>query len=172
MVAVSLKKKLKKIKEFKGGKINKDQLYNYMNSQKVPGKQESYIQYLFGNINLDELRQEVFNKKGVNSFGEISVGKQYFLVMGILSKNFNSLFIGAGSGVASLFLLSNPYGWIVGGVLIVGGAVTNSITSSTPEIGAVYIDGKKGNKFMAPTIQEANSTKFKQLKCEDVLTFS
>ena len=42
-----------------------------------------------------------------------------------------------------------------------------------PEIAALTVEGEGiDNKFMIPTIVEANSDRFKALDCEDILTYS
>ena len=166
-------KSLNGIKEFKNNEISKDQLYNFMSLNNASGKSISYIQYLFGTKNLNKVKQESLKNKGVGDFGNITIGNQYFVVMGILSNNLNSIFVGTVSGTAALLILSGPPGWITAAVLVGGGVASQGIISRTPEIGAIYVNGKGiRNKFMAPTIQEADSEKFKQLKCEDIVTLS
>ena len=71
-------------------------------------------------------------------------------------------------------VFSNPIGWVGGAILagtIAGSGGTSVGDYFNPEIAAIPVQGRGvDNIFMAPTIQEVNSDKFKSLNCEDVLT--
>ena len=166
---------LESIEGVEDKKISKDEFYDYLTKNDY-SKDQTYSQYLLGTNNLSELKKQ-------GSFGNIEIGKQYFNVMGITSgvKEIWSTSLGVGAGAYTLVgvigYLTTPLGWI-GGTIIVG---TTAITASTlaisdliePEIGAIVVEGRGiNNKFMIPTLQEAESDKFKALNCEEILTYT
>ncbi len=171
---------LKNLKEVKDGKISKDELYDYLGKTNMNGKEITYSEYLFDTKNIKGIKQEFFEKQGVDTFGNIEIGKQYFVVMGITSNVGYGWKIaqatGVVVGVASFF---TPAGWITGVVFTAGAIVTGGsavgeqiAVSNEPEILALTMDGKGiDNQFMLPTILEVDSEKFKQLNCEEILTF-
>lgn len=165
------------------GEISKDEFYNYLSLTNVPDKEMTYSQYMLGTNDVNSLKEELSSQAGKEvSFGTIKIGEQYFVVMGITSQSkaitwvlggtaLGGLavigFATAGIGTAGLFAI--VAGDIAGGVVGEGGAKISDLFS--PKIGAIVVDGNGvKNKFMAPTIQEANSNEFKLLNCEEVIT--
>lgn len=181
---------LKDIKSFENGKISKDSLYNFL-AENQYSEDKTYAQFIFGTNDVDGLKQQVAgsdsNTLDAVSFGNIDVGKRYFVVMGITSQVsfLKWAGVGAGSGavlggIGAFLILSNPVGW-VGGAIVAASAVVGGVAGGTggtdvggyfnPEIAAITVQGRGiDNIFMAPTIQEVNSEKFDALNCEDVLT--
>ena len=162
-------------------KISKDELYEYMTKNEY-SKDQTYSQYLLGTNDLS-----IFKEQG--SFGNIEIGKQYFNVMGITSEVGNpwSASLGAGAaaytaiGIFKTFIVSattsGPPGWVAGLIVVGTAAITAGALEISdliePEIGAIVVEGRGiNNKFMAPTLQEADPDKFKALNCEDVLTYT
>ncbi len=182
---------LNKINEFSGGKISKDSLYDYLSKTKINNGKTTYAQYFFGTNDIEKLKSES-QKNGVGTFGTIPTGNQFFVVMGITSGvsvwEWAGIGGGVGTGVAgtgiilSAIALATPPGWIIGAVLIgagtigaAGGAIFSDNVAELlkPEILAITVSGNGiSNKFMAPTIVEANSEKFKALNCKEILTYS
>jgi len=168
------------ISGIKENKISKDEFYDYLAETEM-SEGVTYADYLFGTNNIDGLRQKIKtdekNKETITTFGEIEIEKPYFIVMGIVSEIGNFYKV-AGISVA-LLTLATPVGW-VGGAIIVGtgigvaaGGETISEKIFKPEIMAIVVEGDGiENRFMAPTIVEANSEKFKLLKCKDIMTLS
>ncbi len=166
--------------------ISKDKLYDYLANQKISGKENTYAEYLFGTSNVNQLKELVLEQHKVQgTFGNIEIGKQYFVVMGITNQVGGvvgwTIAGGATLGVVlgSIFIASNPIGWIagaiiVGGVGAAGGIAAEKISDSiNPEIAAIPVKGNGiDNQFMAPTIQEVDSKKFKSLNCEEILTLA
>ncbi len=155
-------------------KLSKDELYDYLTKNEY-SKDKTYSQYLFGTNDISIFKQE-------GSFGNIEIGEQYFNVMGITSgvKDWKTA-LGVGGvayttyGLLNLFSLGPP-GWIAG-IVVVGSTIATSAALAIsdliePEIGAIIIEGKSGNQFMTPTIQKADSDKFKALNCEEILTYT
>ncbi|MEN7982685.1 MAG: hypothetical protein ABFQ65_04530 [Nanoarchaeota archaeon] len=176
------------LKSITGEKITKDGLYKFLENNNID-KTNTYAEYLFGGKNLDAIKKESLEKHGVESFGDIEVGKQYFVVMGITSEVglWNWVGIGAGGGsaivgaavVSAIVFGTTPVGWVAGLTVIglsagAGGAVGVGIGETIePEIATIILDGRGiDNKFMAPTIIEANSEKFNALNCEEILTLA
>ena len=172
---------LRNIKGIEDGKISKDQLYDYLATTEIPGKDIKYAEYFFGTNDIEKIKEEFKEQVNVDTFGIIESGKQYFVVMGITSEvSTVQWVIGAAVGtVAGIVIASNPIGWVTAGIVvasvsIVGGAAgVEVVEGREPEIGALIIPGRGiDNQFMAPTILEANSEKFKELNCEEIITFT
>ena len=161
-----------------GEKISKDDLYDYLNKSKIDDS-NNYLQYLFGTSDFDSLKKEASEKEDVSTFGNIEIGKQYFVVMGISNEiGLAWKIAGVAGAVGSVIVGVSPIGWVAGTILFassvvvsVGGEVVAE--KIEPEILALAINGRGiENKFMAPTIIEANSEKFEALNCEEILTLA
>jgi len=180
---------VKKIESFSLGELDKDELYDYLSSEKIEGKDITYAEYLFGFNDLDVLKQEALEQQGVGgTFGKADLDKYHYVVMGIVSDIGWTNWIGSGAAggavvggaIIGAIALSNPVNWVAG-ALIVGGAIAGGggvgaggkILSDAinPEISAITVQGAE-NKFMAPTFIEVNSDKFKALDCEKIETLS
>lgn len=161
------------------GEISKDKLYNYMTNNNI-SKDKTYAEYLFGTNDLQKLKDEVSKNKttgvSVRTFGTMNIGQDHpqFVVMGIVSEH-GWTYYALGAGIVAVGIFT-PIGWVASAVVIgtgvgtaaVGGDLTDS---SKPEIGALMVRGDGiSNEFMAPTIQEADSTKFKSLNCYDIVS--
>ena len=167
---------LENLEGIENKKISKDELYDYLTKNEY-SKDKTYSQYLLGTNDLS-----IFKEQG--SFGNIEIGKQYFNVMGITSEVKNvwtSSFVAGSVGYTSVGLIGTffgPPGWIVSAIIIGGSVATTAATLTIsdliePEIGAIIVQGKGiDNQFMIPTLQEANSDKFKALNCEEILSYS
>lgn len=167
-----------------GGRIDKEEVYTYLFENEIE-EDVKYSYYLFRQNDFEELRQEISNEQGGEfDFGMIEIGKQYYVVMGIVSsvkKPWKAISGGLASyyglGALRTFFKISPAGWvsgiIVGGVTVAGGVALTVSDLIDPEIMAVTVPGQGiDNQFMAPTIQEAESAKFKSLNCEEIITLS
>ncbi len=178
----------KSLENIVGEKISKDELYEYLQSNKID-EANTYLDYLIGGKNLEAIKKEASEKHDVNTFGNIELEKQYFVLTGITSDV--SLWTWAGSGaglggivtfgtavIGTIFLTSNPIGWVTGIAIVGGGAgvgtgVGKIVDAIDPEISVISVGGRGiDNQFMAPTIVEANSEKFDALNCEEILTLA
>lgn len=167
---------LSEIEDFSEGQISKDVLYNYLSANKH-SEEKTYAEYLFRTNNLDELKQELSKNQSADvSFGTIDIGKQYYVVMGITSEVTGrgwKIAVGGAVAVAGLFIPG--IGWTISGAIIgaviVGAGEYGALQN--PEIAAIPVEGDGvKNTFMAPTIVEVNSEKFKVLNCYDVNTLN
>jgi hypothetical protein len=175
----------KSLKSITGEEIDKNELYNYLRSNKIDNK-NTYAEYLFGSTDVESIKSENLKQTGVGSFGNIQIDNPYFVVTGIMSQagflQWGGIAGTVGAVVGAAFFASNPIGWVVGAIVIgsAGGAIGsagagayNVVESTDPEIVAISIDGRGiDNKFMVPTIIEANSVKFNALNCEEILTLA
>ncbi len=157
---------------FENNEISKDELYEYLFETGMPGSQETYAEYLFGTKNINTLKTVISshaeNEEGTATFGTIELDKQYFVVMGITSKIGNTYkWVGAGLVVLAF---ATPVGWVGGAILIGSGAAV--ATFGDEAVGLLIEGDGVDNKFLAPTIIEANSDKFELLECKDVTTFA
>lgn len=175
---------LKNIKGVEDGKISKDQLYDYLATTEMPGKDIKYAEYFFGTNDIESLKSQFLAKTGVGTFGTIELEKQYFVVMGITNEISGWVSAGAvvGGVLGVVIAIFTPVG-LVGGAIIVGGSIIGGVAAGTageeivedikPEIIALMVEGRGiDNQFMAPTILEADSEKFKELNCEEIITFT
>lgn len=173
---IFLDESLKEIKEFENGEISKDNLYNFLAEGKYSDKQ-TYAQYLFGTNDIALLKQTALkNEEREGTFGKLEVGKQYYNVMGITSELGNTYkwVAGIGTVVGLVVAFATPFGW-VGGAIVVGSVLVGIggevFLDEPPEILSLTVQGKGiDNSFMAPTIIEAESVKFKALNCEEIVT--
>jgi len=180
---------LRNLKGIKKGRLSKDKLYDYMSKHNTSvgedQKKMTYAEYILGTNNVDRLKQQIASHENYTSdkgpsFGNITIGKSYYIVMGITSELSGLGWVvgGAGMAVVSFAAASNPLGWTVGAIVAggVGGAtgVAGSIIGGQqPEITAITVKGEGvDNQFMAPTIVEINSQKFEALNCKRQLTFA
>jgi len=166
---------LKNIDGFQEGNISKEEIYKYMANNKMPNQDITYLEYIFRMGSWNDFITSV-QTSNLNNFGNIEIGKQDFIVMGIVS-NIGSQWSVGGSAIGSFAGNFVP----IKGATIIGGIVGYSLgtlggqISGTfkPEIGAIVVNGYGiGNQFMAPTIQEIDSDKFKLLNCQDILTYA
>ncbi len=172
---------LNDIKNIEKGKISKDGLYEYLASTKMGDSKITYSEYILGTTNINLLKEQIVDTDEYDldsvSFGEIEVGEQYYVLMGITSEVSNLVWAGTGivAGVGTFLAVSNPVGWAVTGSILVGtatGVGGSQISKSiSPEIGAITVEGKGiDNEFTAPTIIKSNQKKFEELNCKEVIT--
>jgi len=161
-------------------KISKDEIYDYLTKGNY-SKEQTYSQYLFGTNNIEALKQEALQKQGAGTFGNIEIGKQFFVVMGITNEvgTVPWIITAAAGTVAGIAIAVNPIGWVAAGVTVVATSIVGSTAGMAyaegvePEIDAIVMEGNGiSNNFMRPTIIEADSNKFEVLNCEDILTYT
>ena len=84
-------------------------------------------------------------------------------------------FVGAGLGVLAII---SPLGWVAGAIIITSGAAAATVGEDVaeffePKIVAILVEGDGvENYFMAPTIIQADSERFSEIGCKDILTLS
>ena len=170
------------------GTISKDKLYDYLSQKEFSDGERTYAEYLFGTTDLNQLRTLAYEEYGAgDSFGKIKLGEQYFVVMGITSEVstlgwvLKTAGVGVGLVVVGAVIVSAPVtAPLIAGIVVVGGiggaggyAISDILSSKEPEIAAIHVEGNGvPNQFMAPTILEMDSDKFKALNCEEIVTFS
>ncbi|MBU4308233.1 MAG: hypothetical protein KJ566_00350 [Nanoarchaeota archaeon] len=170
---IAFDKSLKKsINAFSSGQLDQNVFYNYLVNENYTSE-KTYAEYLFG-INYEEILKE---QQKIASFGTINLENQFFVVMGITSE-VGTFYKWLGGGivvVGTIGVIFTPLKWVAGSVIV--GGVGTGLGGKTiadlfnPEIAAIVIDGNGiANQFMAPTIVEANSDKFKALNCHEILT--
>jgi len=167
---------------FKEDKISKDKLYDYLTENNISGKEITYAEYLFRTNDIESFKKVSEEKQAVGTFGTINMKNQYFVVMGITSEIGNFYKWAALPAViagGAIIYVTSPVWVTVGGVILVaGGAGSFGYGSDVgnlfePEIGAIVVKGNGiDNEFMAPTIQEVDSDKFKSLDCTDIMTYT
>ena len=162
---------MKEIEEFNSGKIDKDKFYDYLAETQMSEGGETYAEYFLGTNNLLDFKQESFSETGARTFGEINLDSQYFVMMGIVSeigtfyKVVGAVAIAAGIGLGAPIIAVAVIG---AGTYTYGGEVFELLE---PEIQAIIVEGDGvDNAFMTPSIIEANSARFDELNCKDVMS--
>lgn len=168
------------VEGIEGGKISKDKLYDYL-AEKEISEGTTYLEYLFGSNNIEKIKEESKAQENAVTFGNIELGKHYFVVMGITTEIGNTYeWLGTGIAGIAVVTLFTPVGIVTSSIILVSGIATGVFGGTAaelelfePEILALTVQGKGiDNQFMAPTILEANSEKFKALNCEEIITFT
>jgi hypothetical protein len=149
--------------------INKTDFYNYLSNTNVSGKGITYLNYMLGLQNAQQIRDVL--KANNYDFGTINLEKQQFIVMGEFSRvsTFNNVLLGIGKGILLFAVLPIP---VVGGPLAMGIVASTLMTDSGYKgymIGMV-MTGESGQGYLSPTIIEANSEDYSKLQCADVKT--
>ncbi len=183
---------LENIEGIENKKLSKDKLYEYL-AKKEYSKDKTYSQYIFKSNDFENLKNQVSEQTGVSTFGTIEIGDpeaQYFVVMGIVSEVVDPWKVAIGTGttvyagqgivryLAEFQKLGKYAGGWIGTAIIVGTSLATATgvaisDSIEPEILALTIQGDGiDNQFMAPTIVEGESAKFKALNCGDILTYA
>jgi len=173
---ISFDNSLKKISEFKEGRIDKDDVYDYLAKTQYSEKQ-TYSDYLFGTNDLNALKTALSkNQNAEVNFGTIDFEKQYYVMMGITSEVSGRVWKLATAGVvtvAGIFIPGVGWTWAgaIVGAAIIGGGEYGALQG--PEILSIAVEGDGvPNTFMAPTIVEVNSEELKALNCDSITTLS
>ncbi len=178
---VAFDNSIKKI--FPTGEISKADFYDYLASNKAPGQDISYLDYLVGvkrsqDIK-DYLKQDNPELGKINvAFGNMSIEKQYYLLTG----QFSDVAVwrkALGIGAAGATI-------VAGGILIVasGGAaiptlpfiiaVSSGFVAGTTGgyMVAMSVKGESGQNYISPTLIGANSEEYNKIKCVGVNTLA
>lgn len=154
---------------FPGGEIDKKDFYDYLAKTNMSDKGVSYLDYLNGIKSSQDIKTTLSGSS--SDFGKINLGKQYYIVMGVVSDVSVLKWVGAGvlagAGVAVI---------IMTGGLGTPAVLTIAIGASAGGAGGYFagtmIKGETGNSYMTPTIIEANSKDYEALKCKDIKTLA
>ena len=153
---------------FEQGVIDENYFYNtYLANKNVPGKDITYLEYLYGTNDFSLIHS--------GSFKDRDLSKQQYVMIGIISKEstFKRVVVGVGAAatitaVALLTPITGPVALVsTTGILATGGSGI---------AGGIYMgvtgEGPTGEKFLKPTIIEANSEEFKALDCKSITTLA
>jgi hypothetical protein len=167
---------VKTIEGIEEDKISKNGLYEYMSRAQVPGQQKTYLEYLFGDNNLDDIKAKINENPEVGeiTFGAINLESEnhQLTVMGITSEN-NRWIVGgvAVAGVVAYFIPGVNVATVAGALFVGSATVAGGFAGNSAE--AIFVKGTGvDNIFLSPTIVEANSEQFRALNCEEILTRS
>lgn len=150
------------------GNVSYISLYQTMAARQVPNAKVSYLKYLYNTDSIADVALRLAKAKDssdndnpvdLNS-AKIDTTKDYSIVTGVFKEGISNLAgagIGAGGGAAagliSLFIVSNPIGWIVGGIAI-GATVGYFVVSSS------------GQVSLSPVLVEYESTAINDIGCK------
>ena len=148
---------------FPNNKIDKTAFYEYLANTTYSQQGTSYLDYLMGLKNAKSIEDSL--KQNNNSqFGQIDLGKQYYIMMGIFSQTGITQWTLSGAGVGLIVggIVGGPIGIIIGGVVGGGGGYF---------VGNI-VKGQSGNSYISPDIVEANSADFDKLRCASIKTLA
>ncbi|HEB47018.1 MAG TPA: hypothetical protein ENI22_00945 [Candidatus Pacearchaeota archaeon] len=151
------------------GMLDKEELYVYMQDNKVIGKDETYLNYLYGTNDLNGLKER-FSSQGVE-FGSLDLNKQYYVMMGITSEisKLSWAAIGVVTVAAIAFTPVVGGAWGIGfGVVAIAGAGGGT----GGYFAGILVEGLSGNEYLSPSIIEVNSEEFRALGCKSITTLS
>ncbi|MBT4375999.1 hypothetical protein HOD29_01345 [archaeon] len=141
---------------FSANDFDKREFYKYLTLKKLTSQDKTYAEYLFGTNNLDD----IYN----GSFGQVSLDKQHYILIGTTSEVTTIGWIGIGAVTVVGGALTAGGGWIAGGVAaIIGGTAGNFI--------APLIEGLSGQRFIPPSLIDINDD-FDDLECKNIVTLS
>lgn len=176
---ISFDDSINEIEGIANNELSKDELYDYLSKTQMPDKEINYAEYLYGTNDIQRLKSEALKGEDesvitASTFGKIDLTKQQFLMMGITSEVAGrgwKIATGIGLSIIGFWFPPTWASWagVISGVLVVGAGEIGS--GINPEIAAIIVQGQGvKNKFMAPTIQEANSETLKKLNCYDIVS--
>ncbi len=149
------------------GKINEKDFYEYLENTKRPQSEETYLQYLTGAKNINNLQASI-NQAG-GSFKEYTVTVPYYIMMGIYSKVGAAGWIATGVGVAGA-IVAMPF------VPVASVSIASALILGFGGTGGYFIGttvaGESGMDYLTPVIIPANSREFDIFNCKDVMTVS
>jgi len=154
---------------FENGEIDKNGFYDYLANTNMSDKGISYLEYLSGIKGSQEIKSTL--SAGNSNFGKINLGKQYYIMMGVVSQVSALKWVLFGVGV----------GAGLGVIVFTGGAGTPvvlalGIGAATGAAGGYFagtvVKGESGDTYMPPTLIEANSADYQALKCKDIKTLA
>lgn len=151
------------------GALDKEGLYIYMQDNKVIGKDETYLNYLYGTNDLNGLKER-FSSQGVE-FGSLDLNKQYYVMMGITSEISKLTWAAIGVGTVAAIVFTPVIGgaWGIGlGVAAIAGAGGGAGGYFV----GILVEGLSGNEYLSPSIIEVNSEEFRTLGCSSITTLS
>jgi len=154
---------------FSSGEIDQKQLYEHLANNNVSGKDISYLEYLNGLSKAQEIESTLASSN--SQFGRINFDKYYYVLMGATSKDSVLGWVGASAlataGAAVIIFtggLGAPAVIAIGGGLIAGG-VGGYFVGTT-------VVGESNQRYIPPTIIEANSEELNSLKCGSINTLA
>jgi len=169
---------------FSNGNISKASLYGYLAVNNVSGEDTTYLNYLLGTSTSQEitrlLKQDSSDYGKLDlTFGNIVVGKRYFVVMGVFNdisawKTAVTAGLGGAALVAgSVIVIAATAGAVLPAVPFIIAFIAGGTAGSTQGyLIAVGTKGNTGKDYLSPSIIEANSEDYNKLQCVDVVTLS
>jgi hypothetical protein len=149
---------------FPSGKLDKEELYNYLANNNVAESDKTYFEYFYGTNDFLGFKQELYS--GGANFGSLDLNEHYYIMMGITSRISIGAWIAIGVGtIITPFTLIT--GSIVGGIYLAVNTGNNDGGMLSP-----IVEGESGNQFLSPSIIKINSQEFKDLDCSSIETLA
>lgn len=150
-------------------RIDKIDFYNYLANTNVSGKDVTYLNYFLGIDNTKNISDVL--KANNAEFGTINLEDRYIVVMSEFSKvgPLQDVIIGIGKGLKLFVVLPIP---VIGGPLAMSIIASTLTTPGKTSLLGTVIEGESGHYYLTPTLLEANSEDYNQLKCADVNTLA
>jgi len=151
------------------GTLDKEGLYIYMQDNQVIGKDETYLNYLYGTNDLNGLKER-FSSQGVE-FGSLDLNKQYYVMMGITSEISKLTWAAIGVGTVAAIVFTPVIGgaW---GISLGVAAIAGAGGGAGGYFVGILVEGLSRNEYLSPSIIEVNSEEFRTLGCSSITTLS
>jgi hypothetical protein len=168
---------------FPSGKISKANFYDYLAYNKVSGKDINYLDYLVGAKSSQDIKNYLkqdnpdLGKIDI-AFGNMSLEKQYFVMMGQFSDVAvwrKALGFGAAGAtiVAGVILIVATGGAALPTLPFIIAVSSGFVAGTTGGYFiAMSVKGESGLDYISPTIIEANSEDYNKLQCADIKTLA
>ncbi len=156
---------------FDNGEIDKADFYDYLSSTKMSEDGITYLDYLSGLKGSQEIKSTLATNNA--NFGKINLGKQYYIMMGVVSEvsalKWVAVGVGGGAIIAIVILTGGGAAPLVVALGAAGGAGAGGAGGY---LAGTMFTGQTGNLYVSPTIIEANSKDYEALNCKDIKTLA
>ena len=161
---------------FQGRTIGKKDFYTYLSKTNISGKDISYLDYLVGIKNADDIENNL--KTNNADFGVINLDKQQYIMMGIYSQVGIAGWVIAGAGAGGVIAVALVLSPLTGGASLITASGIIMVNSGIIGGGVgsyflgTYIKGESGQEYMTPSIVEASQSEYEKLQCASIKTLA
>lgn len=151
------------------GVINKADFYNYLATNNVSNKDETYLEYLQGIEGAQEIETPLTENNA--DFGSFDLNKRYYVMMGIHSEVGVLRWVTGLAAVGGIIAIPFTGGWsaIPTAIIITGGA---GIGGTGGYFLGTAVKGESGHDYFSPMLIEVNSQEFQDMECGSIETLA
>jgi hypothetical protein len=149
--------------------IQQRELYRYLSRTNISGTDTTYLKYLLGFDNFTEMENKIYSEEG--GFGNLTLGKQYFIMMGIYNNVAEwKIALIQGALYAGSFALLAATAGAATPVILLGTTLSLGVGGVGGYFSGVFMEGETGQRFLTPILVEPNSEQYRNLKCVSIET--